>query len=743
MKCECLVDSASTHTILRERSYFNSLYDYDDPVITISGLSNIIEGFGEAMILLPNKTRLIIKDALFSPKSNRNLISFKDIRLNGYHLETNEINEDEYLYVTRQKDGSKTILERFKGLPSGLYHTYIQPVEANMIMHQKCHSLLKFKLWHNRLGHPGSAMMHRIMSQSSGHNLKNLKILQKSDYSCLSCFQGKLITRPSLLKVGLESPSFLERIHGDICGPIHPASGPFRYFMVLIDASTKWSYVCLLSTRNLAFSKLLAQIIKLRAHFPDNQIKKLRLDNAGEFTSQVFQDYCLATGIEVEHPVAHVHTQNGLAESLIKRLQWIARPLLMQSQLPAEAWGHAILHAASLIRIRPSGGHILSPMQLAYGAPPNISHLRVFGCAVYVPIAPPQRTKMGPQRRLGIYIGFDSPSIIRYLEPQTGDAFKARLDDCEFVEDSFPKLGTQSRKPDASKTISWNTKTLSHYDPRTSQCEDEILKILHLQNTVHLLPDKFTDNQKIIRSHVPAVNTPARIDIPKDGCNPPTAETAVPQLKRGRPPGSKDKVPRKRKNPGEIKMNPTQDTELRPASSPLLDSPEEEQIGETSLNFVRTEEVLDRKSTVVDDDFAFDIAVHVTEYDDDIEPRSLAECKRRDDWPKWNEAIGVELDSLLKREVFGPVVQTPEGVKPVGYKWVFIRKRNEHNEVVRYKARLVAQGFSQRPGIDYEKNIFSGYGWEYLPIPNKPLISGRPRNAAHGRCDCISIWQYR
>ncbi|KAL0447517.1 UNVERIFIED_CONTAM: Retrovirus-related Pol polyprotein from transposon RE1, partial [Sesamum latifolium] len=53
--------------------------------------------------------------------------------------------------------------------------------------------------------------------------------------------------------------------------------------------------------------------------------------------------------------------------------------------------------------------------------------------------------------------------------------------------------------------------------------------------------------------------------------------------------------------------------------------------------------------------------------------------------------------------VFGPVVHTPKDVKPVGYKWVFVQKRNEQGEIVRYKARLVAQGFSQRPGIDYEE----------------------------------------
>src|ERR1017187_6135398 len=121
-------------------------------------------------------------------------------------------------------------------------------------------------------------------------------------------------------------------------GPISPPCGPFRYFMVLIDASTRWSHVCLLSTRNVAFARLLAQIIQLRANFPDYQIKRIRLDNAGEFTSQSFNDYCMSIGIKVEHSVAHVHTQNGLAESLIKILQLIARPLLMKS---SSAWGHA------------------------------------------------------------------------------------------------------------------------------------------------------------------------------------------------------------------------------------------------------------------------------------------------------------------------------------------------------------------------------------------------------------------
>ena len=80
-----------------------------------------------------------------------------------------------------------------------------------------------------------------------------------------------------------------------------------------------------------------------------------------------------------------------------------------------------------------------------FGHEPNIAHLGIFGCVVYVPVAPPQRTKMGPQRRLGIYVGFDSPSIIRYLEPLTGDLFTVRFVDCRFDEINLSQLGGEKK----------------------------------------------------------------------------------------------------------------------------------------------------------------------------------------------------------------------------------------------------------------------------------------------------------
>ena len=74
--------------------------------------------------------------------------------------------------------------------------------------------------------------------------------------------------------------------------------------MILIDASTRWSHICLLSSYNVAFAKQLAYIIRLRAKFSDYSDKSIRLDNAGEFSSRAFDDFCLFLEITIDHLVA-------------------------------------------------------------------------------------------------------------------------------------------------------------------------------------------------------------------------------------------------------------------------------------------------------------------------------------------------------------------------------------------------------------------------------------------------------
>ncbi|GJY07590.1 disease resistance CC-NBS-LRR class family protein [Tanacetum coccineum] len=301
----CIADSGATHTILKSKKYFFELKPTKGTIDTISGPTNLIDGVGKANVVLPNGTQLLIENALFSPKSKRNLLSFRCIYHNGYDTQSRTIENKKYLHIINENQ----VFEKLPMLHSGLHYTHINVPQAHMAVKEKYCNHGIFSLWHDRLGHPGLTIMKKIVKNTHGHPLKDQRFSKMDKVPlCTSCSIGKLIVRPSPLKIENESPMFLERIQGDICGPIHLPCGPFRYFMVLIDASNKWSHVSLLSTRNVAFAKFLAQIIKLRAHFPDYTVKRVRLDNAGEFTSHAFNDYCLSIGIVVEYPVAHVHT---------------------------------------------------------------------------------------------------------------------------------------------------------------------------------------------------------------------------------------------------------------------------------------------------------------------------------------------------------------------------------------------------------------------------------------------------
>ena len=96
----CLADNVTTYTILKDKKYFQSLKLCKANVNTISGSSNLIEGTGRAIIVLPKGIKLCIDNALYSSKSSKNLLSFKHIRYNGYHIETNNEGSEEHFYIT-------------------------------------------------------------------------------------------------------------------------------------------------------------------------------------------------------------------------------------------------------------------------------------------------------------------------------------------------------------------------------------------------------------------------------------------------------------------------------------------------------------------------------------------------------------------------------------------------------------------------------------------------------------------
>ena len=86
------------------------------------------------------------------------------------------------------------------------------------------------------------------------------------------------------------------------------------------------------------------------------------------------------------------------------------------------------------------------------------------------------------------------------------------------------------------------------------------------------------------------------------------------------------------------------------------------------------------------------------------EPRTYKEAMKRDDAGLWQEASQQEYNALLEHGVW-ELCELPPGRKAVGNRWVYRIKTNSDGTVNKYKARLVAQGFSQKPHLDYTETF--------------------------------------
>ena len=83
------------------------------------------------------------------------------------------------------------------------------------------------------------------------------------------------------------------------------------------------------------------------------------------------------------------------------------------------------------------------------------------------------------------------------------------------------------------------------------------------------------------------------------------------------------------------------------------------------------------------------------------EPLNFDKMHASKEWQHWEATLHAEYNSLQKHNVFGELLHILT-TKPISHKLIFIKKRDAYRKLLCFKVRLVAQRFSQRPGIDYD-----------------------------------------
>jgi transposase InsO family protein len=306
------------------------------------------------------------------------------------------------------------------------------------------------QLWHERLGHLSKQGMDKLKPLVEG--LDGLQSPCQLEL-CKGCMQGKQQRQAFPKCSASHAKHVLELVHTDICGPMRTASlGGSRYFMTFIDDKSRKVFVYFLKSRGEALAKF-QDFQHMAEKATGRHIKVLRSDNGGEYVSKAFALYLQQQGIRHQTTAPYSPEQNGVAERANRTLMEAARSMLHARAMDHKFWGEAVATAAYL-RNRSSTKAVpdMTPEEAWSGSRPSISHLKVFGCRVYVHVPKEKRSKLDAKTRECIMVGYcEDSKAYRLYCPFSGRLVKSR--DVVFDEQWEPTSTTPTNTPPSNGTL--------------------------------------------------------------------------------------------------------------------------------------------------------------------------------------------------------------------------------------------------------------------------------------------------
>ena len=227
---------------------------------------------------------------------------------------------------------------------------------------------------------------------------------------CHVCVQAKQPRRPH--KPAREKNlAPLELIHSDLCemnGVL--TKGGKKYFMNLIDDSTRYCYVYVLKTKDeaLDFFKIYKAEVENQL---ERKIKRVRSDHGGEYFSNEFNLFCSEHGIIHERTPPNSPQSNGIAERKNRTLTDLVNAMLDTAGLSKEWWGEAILTSCHVLNRVPTKNKEITPFEEWEKKRPTLSYLRTWGCLAKVNLPINKRRKLGPKIVDCVFLGYTSHSI--------------------------------------------------------------------------------------------------------------------------------------------------------------------------------------------------------------------------------------------------------------------------------------------------------------------------------------------
>jgi len=727
------LDSGAATSFVNDTKHFASLERLSKPIKIISaikGATIICQYHGLLTNGLP---------AYYCPEFENTLISAQQLSklIGALKMSDNEIT-DKHDHRIAKHDGQQYVICK-----DFLEHTALSEYPA-MTASTSLPSIADLQLLFRQTGAPGQGTMLALADRMDGVEKRptvDVRTLYKH-YNVV-----ELIARSRQIATSFKNTEkldkrgyiFLEKLCSDTAHePAHESLGGHHYWELIKDYHSNWYWVIpLQNIRDLA--QALPAFLERIQNTSGKSIRVYKTDCHPGYQNKTIQQYLAVNGITYETNTPYTSQQNGRAESGIRVIRNKARALLINAHLPVQAWNFAVTEAARIINLLPCTANpgSLSPYEMVTGQRPHRSQLLVFGSIAWVKTHPDKRvSKMDPVATPYIYVGQDQQGFLLW-DPRLTDelsvfhAVNVYFDQtCTWTETYVHEIAHESpitRTTSVTEhTIHPEHVSLSHRDA------ENVNTAVQLENDS--IPEITIDPSLFEGSDIDPLSLEGRNDNLQAKLQ--QASETVPKTPTKQ--GSNDEVttpPRTPHNKPKTRPPVKSDYNLRSRLKNIIGKHKEKRtrrrpLQANKVSFTDVNWMAEKAHYEVGVDEACRIPV----------PRNLAAAMEH---PQWRAAVIKEIDSIMKNKTFEFVDATkmetlPRRVrrainKNIRCHFVFRAKPDKDGKLLKFKARLVANGNNQQEGINY----FSSFA----PVAAASTIKGQ---IVHGLINhhFLESWDY-
>ncbi|GJP60051.1 hypothetical protein CLOP_g17193 [Closterium sp. NIES-67] len=504
-----------------------------------------------------------------------------------------------------------------------------------------------WETWHERLCHVNFPMLQKLVKDGS---LKGLEVNGgvKEIGSCPTCLETKFFKFP-FNSTTRPAKTPLALVHMDVVGPTRaPSLSGSRYFLTIVDDHTRAVWVYPLKSKGEVAAAVLKEWMPRAQRECGHKVKVIRSDNGGEFIGADFEGELKRKGIQHQLTVPYNPQQNGVAERFNRTLQEGARTLLGRAGLPDPFWVSALRQVA-LVKNRvlaTVGEKEWIPYTKWYGSAPAVNMLRAFGCMVVFHVPKEKRGKLEASGRWGVHLGIAKDHKGWLLWDLTTQKLTVSRD-VKFLESLYYKEWKQQQQklPSTPLIVEADEVQQPSRQVEVAVSEEEMSGVTEEGGAAEVEQQQQQEQQQ---QHESPPRVPHPPERPRRDVRPPVRLTYG---GRGKP------------------------------------------------NVVQAGSVVEQ---IEEDEIAHCYWAPIPE------PKTREEALNGPNGEKWKASEDEEFGSLIENETWD-LCDLPPGKKAITSKMIYRHKYGPEGELTRYKSRLVARGFQQTKGKDYDE-VFAPVG---------------------------------